>query len=50
MRSHSDDIDLGTICKHFGGGGHKSAAAFAETRLFFNNIVIKSVDLNKYIN
>jgi hypothetical protein len=45
MRSHIKEIDLGYICSLFGGGGHKSAAAFANNRNFFDEIVISQIDL-----
>lgn len=49
MRTHSDTFDLGSICKYFGGGGHKAAAAFPQKKIFFDNIVVRSIDMNKYI-
>lgn len=50
LRSHTKDIDLGYICSLFGGGGHKSAAAFSNTRQFFDDIVLSNVDLYKILN
>jgi hypothetical protein len=51
MRSHSDEINLGDICKNFGGGGHKKSASFTETTNFINNIKVEKVFLsNEIIN
>lgn len=45
MRSHFKEIDVGYICSLYGGGGHKSAAAFAQNQKFFDDIVISRIDL-----
>ncbi len=47
LRTHIKDFDLGYICSKFGGGGHKSAAAFAQNKQFFDDIFISRVDLIK---
>jgi nanoRNase/pAp phosphatase (c-di-AMP/oligoRNAs hydrolase) len=47
LRSHSKDIDLGYICSIFGGGGHKSAAAFATNKIFFDKSTISRIDIYK---
>jgi nanoRNase/pAp phosphatase (c-di-AMP/oligoRNAs hydrolase) len=49
MRTHVDTIDLGEICKSFGGGGHKSAAAFSGNKNFFDGIIVESIQLEKYV-
>jgi nanoRNase/pAp phosphatase (c-di-AMP/oligoRNAs hydrolase) len=50
LRTHSKDVDVGYICNIFGGGGHKSAAAFASNKNFFyEEIVISQVDISKYL-
>jgi nanoRNase/pAp phosphatase (c-di-AMP/oligoRNAs hydrolase) len=47
LRTHSKEIDLGHICSLFGGGGHKTAAAFAEKKSFFDNFIIGKLDIYK---
>ncbi len=45
LRSHSKDVDLSYICSLFGGGGHKSAAAFSQRKKFFDKIIISQINL-----
>ncbi len=46
LRTHlKDQVDVGYICSLFGGGGHKSAAAFACDSIFFNNIIESNLEL-----
>jgi nanoRNase/pAp phosphatase (c-di-AMP/oligoRNAs hydrolase) len=49
MRTHADTIDLGEICKIYGGGGHKSAAAFPGSKKLFDELVIESINIQKYV-
>lgn len=50
MRSHSQEIDLGFICKFFGGGGHKKSASFTETTNYVNNMKIEKAFLANDVN
>ena len=47
LRTHSNDIDLSYLCSVFGGGGHKSAAAFATNKEFFDKCTLNRIDLYK---
>lgn len=47
LRTHSKDMDLSYVCTAFGGGGHKTASAFAKEKSFFDSIIIKPIDLYK---
>jgi nanoRNase/pAp phosphatase (c-di-AMP/oligoRNAs hydrolase) len=47
MRSHLKDTDVGHVCQIFGGGGHRSAAAFAKSKAFFDELLINKIDLTK---
>jgi nanoRNase/pAp phosphatase (c-di-AMP/oligoRNAs hydrolase) len=49
MRTHIEDIDLGDLCKAYGGGGHKLAAAFSGKKSLIDDLIVQEIDIQRFM-
>jgi nanoRNase/pAp phosphatase (c-di-AMP/oligoRNAs hydrolase) len=49
MRTHTNTIDLGELCKVFGGGGHKAAASFPINKKSLDDCFVEEINIEKYL-
>jgi len=50
MRASDDTCDVSKIAQLYGGGGHKSAAAFIMDYNGIDNLILSTIDVYKDIN